>query len=75
MNSILHQFLTALPNLTQINTARVKISSFKNDLSKIKVSIQPVAGHTLFLTLAADGVSYFDSNDYETWRLQMKIKY
>ena len=53
----------------------VKISPFENDRSKIKVSTQPVAGHTLPLTLASVEVSHSDSNENKTWGLQMKIKY
>ena len=75
MSSISHQLSTGLPNFIEINKAIVKISSFENERSKIKVSTQPIGGHTLSLTLASVEVSHSDSNVYKTWRLQMKIKY
>ena len=63
-----------LPNLTLINTAIVKISSFTNGRSKIKVSVQPVADHTLLLTLATDNVSHSDSKPIQNIAFTNKDK-
>ena len=61
MNIIPLHFPTGLSNLTQVDAAIVKISSLKKGRYKIKVSIQPVAGHTLLLTFATEDVIHFDS--------------